>query len=713
MSVSETTDTGATRRLLEEFPPNAYAEWKAAAEALLKGAPFEKRMRTPTWEGFALEPIYNAADIEGLPHLQAAFPGMGNRVRGNALDGYRTKSWGISQELVAGSPEALNSIILEGLNGGQDELNLWFDTATRTGLDADNPAAPGVGLCGVSANSGSDFTAILKGVEISAIGCYLRAGAYPLAVGALYLAAARARGVEWKDIRGCIECDPVAYLVSEGSLPRTLESAFDEMAALTRFAIAHAPSLQTITVQGHPYHDGGASSAEELQAVLATGVTYLRALVGRGLSATEVAPHIRLSVSVGSQYFLEVAKIRALRVLWSRVLEAFDVPEKARMVHIHARTGLWNKTRLDPYVNMLRTTTEAFSAVVGGVDSLHVGPFDEIIREPNTFSRRIARNTHPILAEECDLTKVADPAGGSWAVERLTHEIAEQVWKGFQQLEGEGGMMSCLQSGRVQKQVAKTLADRRLAIAQRREVLVGTNNYPNVGEHALESAPLDAEQIREQRASAVRAHRVAREDTAVAKCLEALKATGPDGADRVIAMVEAATAGATLAELAGPHQPVDAHVRVEPIALSRAAEEYERLNDAVKALGQKARIRQVNLGPSRRYRMRADWTSAFFRVAGFEVLSDDDYATVEEAVSALQADPASVAVITSDDETYATEAATLAESLKVALPSLRLFLAGAPGEHETAWKAAGIEDFVNVRVNNFAFNSALAKSLAE
>lgn len=711
MSDQNPTKPGAGLRLLDEFPRQDYAAWQQAAESLLKGAPFQ-RLRTHTWEGFELEPIYTAEDIEGLPHLREAMPGMGNRVRGNTLDGYRTTSWRISQELVAGLPEAFNTMAREALENGQNELNIPFDATTRAGLDADDPDARGVGRSGVSVSSLDDMRKLLEGIAFDAISTYLRPGGQSLPMAAIFLAAADARGVPFAAIRGCVEGDPLAYLAGEGVLHRDWESACDELAALTRFALGQAPGLQTVAVQGHVYHDGGASSVQELGAVLATGVEYLRALRSRGLSAGEVAPHMRLSVSVGSQYFLEVAKIRALRVLWSRILEAFGVPAEKRRVHIHARTGLWNKTRMDPYVNMLRATTEAFSAVVGGVDSLHVGPFDEVFAEPNAFSRRIARNVHHILAEECDLTKVVDPAGGSWAVERLTHELAEQAWKQFQAIEERGGMRAALGQGYVQEQIAGTLAERRKALAQRREILVGTNQYPAPVAEPAEQ-PADGSVLREARARALGAHRSVRTGSVVGAALESYRSARPDSAERVRLAIKAAAAGATLAELAGDAARIDRPLQVQAVPVSRAAAEYETLVEAVRALGPRARLRQVNLGPSRRYRLRADWTSAFFRVAGFEVLSDDDFASIGEAVAAVSSDPVRIAVITSDDETYAAQASELAKALRTARPDLRICLAGLPGEREPEWRAAGVDDFVHVRVNNLAFNSALAKSLAE
>jgi methylmalonyl-CoA mutase len=705
MSVTD-NDQVPAGRLLEEFPPHTYELWRKAAEELLKGAPFEKRLLTPTYEGFVLQPIYHREDAAELPHMSEPVPGSGTRVRGRQAAGYRAASWLISQELGNSTPEELNAVVRHELTNGQNELNLWLDSASRAGLDADADGAPSIGVCGVSASTRDDFAAILEGVSLPMISVYLRAGAAPEAVAALFLAAVKAQGTSLEAVSGCIEADPVAYLVETGSLPGGLPSALDGMAALARYAEAHAPRLQTVAVQGHPYHNGGASSVQEMAAVLATGVHYLRELSARGLDLESLAPRFRLSLSVGSQYFLEIAKFRAIRLLWSRVLEALGLPEGARGVHLHARTGLWNKTARDPYVNSLRTTTEAFAAVVGGVDSLHVGAFDEVVRETDDFSRRLARNVHHILAEECDMTKVIDPAGGSWAVEWLTDRMATQAWAEFQKIEAAGGIVAALEAGLVQAAVADTLEKKRQALAQRRDTLVGTNNYPNAGETPLAPRSINYIGVATDRAVAVSAFREARDPAAVAAALTAAREAGS-----IEALVTAAEAGATLGELHAAIRPTAIAAAVAPITLSRGAGPYEKLAARVAALEEAATLLQVNFGPSRRYRLRADWTSAFFRVAGFPVASDDDFLSIEDAVAAVRATPGRVALLVSDDATYAESATALARALKAARPDLTLILAGAPGEEEAAWREAGIDDFVHVRVSNYDFNEQIARSL--
>lgn len=705
MSVTENSKPTASK-LLEEFPPHTYKMWKQAAEALLKGASFEKKLITPTYEGFDLQPIYHRSDVADLPHLQAALPGSGNRVRGRAAAGYRAGAWKVSQELSAPTAAELNKVVLHEQANGQNEFNIWLDAPSRSGLDADAPSAGSVGICGVSVSTKEDFATLLKGVHLPAISVYLRAGAAPEAVAALFLAAAKAQGVATTELSGCLEADPIAYLVENGRLPGGLEKAFDGMAALTRYAAAQAPKLQTIAVQGHPYHNGGSSSVQEMAAVLATGVHYLRELSARGLSLEELAPRVRLSLSVGSQYFIEIAKFRALRLLWSRVLEALGIPVDQRGVHVHARTGLWNKTCRDPYVNSLRTTTEAFAAVVGGVDSLHVGTFDEVVREPDNFSRRFARNVHHILAEECDLKQVIDPAGGSWAVEWMTDQMATQAWTEFQQIEASGGIIAALEAGTIQSAVAGTLECKRKALAQRRDTLVGTNNYPNPLEKALDPRNINYAAIAASRKAELATLRRGRDATTLKSALAAV-AVSPT----IEVLMTAAEAGATLAELNNALRGDSAASTIAPIALSRGAAPFEKLAERVAALGDKATLLQVNYGPSRRYRMRADWTTAFFGVAGFPVEAATDFLTIDEAVAAVQSTPGKNVLIVSDDRTYEEMVVPLAKALKEARPDITLILAGAPGESEAVWRSAGIDDFVHVRVNNFAFNDQIAKGL--
>lgn len=705
MSVTD-NDASVRPRLLEEFPPHSYAMWRKAAEDLLKGAPFEKRLITPTYEGFDLQPIYNRSDVADLPHMQNPLPGFGSRLRGRSAAGYRGAPWLISQELVASDPTKLNQLILRELGQGQNELNLWFDSATRAGMDPDSEASGAVGVCGCSAASKADFATLLETVQLPAIALYLRAGAVPEALAALCFAAIREQGADISALRGCMEADPLGYLVETGSLRGSLEEAFDGMGILTRFAVESAPGFQTIGIQGQAYHNGGASSVQEMAAVLATGAHYIREMLSRGFTMTELSGRIRLSLAIGSQYFIEIAKFRAMRLVWNQLLGAFGAKDDERAFHLHARTGLWNKTKRDPYVNSLRATTEAFAAVVGGVDSLHVGAFDEVLREPDEFSYRFARNVHHVLAEECDLAKVIDPAGGSWAVESLTDQMAKLAWEGFQKIEAAGGLLAVLESGSWQESVRETLKRKKTALAQRRDTLVGSNQYPNAQEKPLEARTTDYPAVTDARHVDLETARAQRNHSLVEDALEAVR-----GLKTMETLISAAEAGATLAELTAALRSMDAGTTLERIPLERGASDFEALVERVAGLGAKASILQVNFGPSRRYRARADWTSAFFRVGGFPVLSDDDFVTVEEAVEALRNFPGRIAVLTSDDETYAAEATNLARALKQAKPELILLQAGAPNDSEATLREAGIDDFVHVRVNNYAFNESLAARL--
>jgi methylmalonyl-CoA mutase len=698
------------KRLLSEFERHTYAAWKEAAEALLKGRSFEKTLITPTHEGFDLEPIY-MRETHGDRVPAGEMPGMGSGVRGSRVEGYLEAGWLVSQELSAPDPEALNAQALEGLETGQNELNVWLDAPSRAGQGPGGEVG-GTGVCGVSLATAADLRTALRGVHCEMIAQYWQAGAAAPALYPLLLAAWRAAGAPLEEIRGCVGYDPVAWLAETGSLPGATAAVFDRMAALVEASAATTPHLQVVEVSGHAWHKAGSSSVQEMAAVLATAVTYLRELGQRGIAAETVVPRLRLSLSIGGNFFIEIAKLRAMRLLWGRVMEAFEVPEPARKAHLHARTGLWNKTVLDPYVNMLRTTTEAFSAVVGGCDSLHVGPFDEVIRESDAFSRRIARNTHAILAEECGMAQVIDPSGGSWAVETLTDQMAAEAWKRFQEIEADGGILAVLESGKLQDAVETVRAARMKDIQRRKDVIVGTNSYPNATEKLLAPRAIDYDAVLKQRKESLEAHLAGRDGAAVESALEA--AGKAAGAARMEALAGAAAAGATLEEIYRALDCGGAELRTKPVKLLRAAAEYEALRMAARALADRGKaplVHQLNMGPSRGYRIRADWTSSFFQVGGFSVLNEDDHADADAAVRALRESGAKVAVITSDDATYADLAAPLARAIKAQDPACRVLLAGAPGDSEQAWREAGVDDFVHVRVNAYTFNRELLEAM--
>ncbi len=656
--------------LLSEFPEHTYEQWHAAAEALLKGAPFEKLLVSKTYEDITIQPIYRREDIANLEHRKH-FPGSSSLVRGSHAKGFLGTGWEVSQELKACKPEKLNSLIHEGLNGGQSELNI-------------TNCAPVGNL--------ADMTTALSGVAVDAISTYWKSGADSLAVAAIFFAIAEKSGLDAAALRAAFDNDPFADLVSNGSLTHSLSGRFDHLAALTTYAAENAPNVRTITVQGDVYHNAGATATQELGYIVATLVSYIEELKARGLSPATVFPHIRIRLAVGSDYFMEIAKIRATRWLWSKVAEAYGVGNAP--VHIHASTSKWNKTTYDAHTNMLRVTAEAFAAVIGGVDSLHIGPFDEISGHTDDFSRRVARNVHTILREECGLDQVIDPAGGSTYIEWLTDQIAAKSWGIFQEIEKNGGMLANLESGTIQSAVDAVRDAKFQNIRRRKDKIVGSNMYPNLKGQKL-----------------------------AVKCGNCCQSNGAPSAQPLppfekSAMVEqaitAALNGATASQITAAALTESTEVlSITSLPAHRAAEEYEALRDASTAFtaktGASPGILQLNIGPSGRYRLRADWTASFFEAAGFAIDGARDFPNVEEAVKALTASRSHIAVITSDDATYLDSVESLAKAAKDAKPEITLLVAGAPGENEAAWRAAGVDDFVNVRSNNYELNEQLLK----
>ncbi|MEM8549823.1 MAG: acyl-CoA mutase large subunit family protein, partial [Verrucomicrobiota bacterium] len=435
--------------LLETFAPVDYDAWKAAAEALLKGAPFDKKMLTPTPEGITLQPIYRQEDMKGLGHLES-FPGEFNFARATKDEGYLNEPWKIAQELPYGDPEEFNSIALEDLMRGQDALNIILDMATQDGRDPAESKVGEVAACGLSLACLDDLKTAFKHVLPEAIQISFQSGVAGLPLAALLIAWAKAESKDAAVLNGGINLDPLAVLARSGRLSLSLEAALRDVATLAKACQDHAPGMTAAGISTMPYASAGASAVEELGCALASGVVYLKAMLEAGMEIDAAAKSIRFEFSLGANFFMEVAKLRAARILWAKVVQAFGGSREAARMRVHGRTGLWNKTVHDPYVNMLRTTTEALSGVIGGVESMHVGPFDEVSEVPTTFSRRIARNTQVILQEECELRGVIDPAGGSWFIENLTDEVAKAAWGIFQEIEQAGGMVAALESGMVQ-----------------------------------------------------------------------------------------------------------------------------------------------------------------------------------------------------------------------------------------------------------------------
>ena len=691
---------------LDEFTPPTDEEWKAACEALLKGAPFEKKMFTKTYEGITFDPMYTRKHTEDiLP--KGVMPGMGDYLRGVDAAGYIGKPWGIAQACDETLPAENNELLRHEHDKGATIYHIVLDTASRTGVDARQAEA--VGDTGTSVTTVEDMHVLLTGLDLAKFPLYVYAGANAVPLLALVAAARRASGDDMAEVRGIVGADPIGALAADGKLPASLDAHYDSLAAAARWATVNAPHLRTVFVRSDVYSNGGANDVQEVASVLATATAYLRALCERGLTIDEAASQISFAFSMGANFFLQIAKLRAVRPLWAQIVGAFGGSAEAQKMRIHARPALFFKTIYDPYVNMLRNTTEIFSGVVGGIDSFESAPFDEPIRKGDEFSRRIARNVQIMLQEEFGLLQPIDPAGGSWAVETLTRQMKEKIWAEFQRIEKEGGIIAALRAGSLQESVAAVLAARFKNADLRRDRIVGNNMYPNMTETLLETRAEDTAALKAQRTADIDAYLsdidVKHRDEALASLRQA---------HSVDNAVEAALAGATIAELMTAVTEGNGAETVTAIAPHRWSERFEALRQRTEEYkaekNDNVKIFLANMGPIPQHKARADFTTGFLQVGAFEVLGNDGFKTVEEAADAARASGADAVVICSTDATYPEIVPALAPKLHEVLPKARVFLAGAaPKDLLETYKEAGIDEYISVRANCYEILESLQK----
>jgi methylmalonyl-CoA mutase len=700
--MSSPTTPSIAEPLLREFPAVSYDDWRKLVEVELKGAPFDKRMFTSTYEDITLRPIYRREDAASLPHVNS-FPGFAPFVRGTSASGYLKQPWAISQEITCGSPSEFNHAARNSLSRGLNALNIVVDKATRDAHDPDWAQPEEVGCGGLSIATLADLDRALDGINLEKTSLFVRTGASALPFAALLVALARERGSLVAGLTGCIEMDPLGVLAHEGKLPQSLTGAYDEMAALTLWASAHAPKLQTICVHSRAWHEAGGNAAQELAFTLAAGLEYLREMNQRGIEVGIVAPRMRFAVTVGTDFFMEIAKLRALRMLWSRAVGALGGNEESQKLSLHVRTSQWNKTVNDPYNNLLRATVEAFAGVLGSCDSMQVGAFDEVVRPPDDFSQRLARNTQLLLQKECSLEQVIDPAGGSWYVEVITAELAKHAWAIFQEIEKLGGMAAALRAGFPQEAVAAVAAEKIKAVNRRRDSIVGVNQYANTKEQPLEVPPVNAEQFHRRRVQFITSHRTSFGDdaneTVMKKLSQVFVLKGPE---LFAVCVEAVAAGATLGEISRGMRIHDtAPATITPVCLVRAAAAFERLRAATDRFTARTQNRPTvflcNLGALKDYKARADFSRGFFACGGYEVISPAGFKTPEEAAKAFIDSKARIAVICSTDDNYPALVPPLAAAIRAQSPKAIIVLAGFPQAQVEAHKKAGVDEFIHVR----------------
>lgn len=683
---------------LGEFPANTYAEWRSAAEESLKGAPFEKKLLTRLHEGITLQPIYNAADLESLQWPER-WPGLPSFDRGAAVAPVRFEPWWIAQELPYGDPVVFNEALLADLQRGQNAVNLVLDVATRRGLDPDGAEAHEVAQCGLSLSLLSDWETALAGVSLEAVPILCWAGATALPSLAALSAVAENRQTNFASIRGGILADPLTEWARDGKLRTTFQTAAKQMASAISWLEEKGSPLRCVGVQGSLWADAGATAVEELAYTLATATEYFRELLRQGLNPDVIAPRFFFEFTVTAEIFPQVAKLRAARWLWSRVVEVFGAQPSP--LHFHARSSILNKSTLDPHTNMLRATAEGFVGAIAGANSMHVAAFDETLRSPDAFSRRIARNVQIILAEECGFDQPLDPAGGSWFIECLTAEIAEKAWELFQDIERKGGMATALREGTPQGQTAQSAARRREAVARRRDGLIGVNLFPNPTETPLPAPHVDIASTHRSRAAAV----------------EAGRTTAPLEISTIDSIQAAWQGGHSLGQItAALPDSGETEKDIQRLRIVRLAEDFEKLRHQAFAYakthgGQPPKIWLACFGPAKQHKARADFSSGFLTPGGFLVESGPGAKTVAEAVEAAVAAQPLAVVICSTDDTYPEIVPDFVPALREKMPDVHIILAGYPAEQIVAHETAGVNDFIHLKRNCLEFNQSLQATL--
>ena len=677
-------------RISDDFPPVDYDQWRELVEKDLRGAPFEKKLVTHTYEGIDLQPIYTLRDApqgEDPNH----YPGLPPYVRGAESLGGSASGLENRQEYALPDLEEANQAILDDLTGGVDAILLRLDSAACSGRDGDQAefdtaAGPG----GLMAYSVDDLDVALGGVHLDMIRVALDAGAAFLPAAAALAGLWRRRGVAANESQGVFGADPLAALAREGQLPYSIDAGMEQVADLARWASSEFPQATAVGVDTSPYHHAGATAAQDLAFGLATGAEYMRAMTRAGMSAGDATRQIELRISLGTHHFLAIAKLRAARRVWWRMLDACGVSDQ-RTPRIHATTSQRVLTRRDPNVNLLRNSVAVFSACVGGADSVASTPYDAISGRPSGLGRRVARNTLAVLQEESHLHRVIDPAGGSWYLDTITEQLAGEAWKVFQEVEKQGGMAKVLQSGWVADQIDTAFRPRAADIARRKEPIIGVSEFPNLQEEELPSPSPDVTALQDRATRRLESTRKSGGSDQSAITDADSKATAG-----LQAMLDGGTIGAVSTAL-GFHQ---AQTRCEPIEPRSFAEPFEELRDATDAWqqshGRRPRVFLANLGPIAHHTARATYSKNFFEAGGFEVITNDGFREGDEAAAEFAKSGAPIAVICSSDKLYPELVPATAAALKSA-GARTIVLAGNPGDNEAAWREAGVDRFIFIK----------------
>ena len=526
------------------------AAWGALVEKQSKGlSPDDFTWHTP--EGIPLKTLYTAEDLSGLPYTNT-LPGMSPYIRGPQATMYAGRRWTIRQYAGFSTAEASNAFYRKSLAAGGQGISVAFDLATHRGYDSDHPRVSGdVGKAGVAVDSVEDMKILFDGIPLDQVSVSMTMNGAVLPVLAGYIVAAEEQGVDQSALSGTIQNDILKEFMVRNTYIYPPSPSMRIIGDIIAHCSAHLPKFNTISISGYHMQEAGANAALELAYTLADGKEYIQTAIAAGLKIDDFAPRLSFFWGIGMNFYMEIAKMRAARLLWAEIVEQFGPTNpKSGMLRTHCQTSGWSLTEQDPYNNIVRTTIEAMAAVFGGTQSLHTNALDEAIALPSDFAARIARNTQLILQEETGIGQVVDPWGGSYMMENLTHDMANKARELMAEIDDLGGMAKAIESGIPKLRIEEAAAKKQARIDRGEDVIVGVNKFQIDEQDAVDILEIDNEQVRESQLARLASIRASRDEASVAASLSALTAAAESGEGNLLSLaIEATRARATVGEI--------------------------------------------------------------------------------------------------------------------------------------------------------------------
>lgn len=545
------------QKVADEQNPSLEA-WSALAEKELRGRSIED-LNWQTPEGIGVKPLYTAADVQDLPHMDG-LPGIAPYARGPKATMYAGRPWTVRQYAGFSTAEESNAFYRSNLAAGQQGLSVAFDLPTHRGYDSDHPRVEGdVGKAGVAIDSVEDMKILFEGIPLDQVSVSMTMNGAVLPVMASYIVAAEEQGVSPQQLAGTLQNDILKEFMVRNTYIYPPAPSMRIVADIIGYTAAQMPKFNSISISGYHMQEAGATNVQELAFTIADGIEYVRTAIDRGLDVDAFAPRLSFFFGIGMNFFMEIAKLRAARILWATLMqEKFNPKKSASLVlRTHCQTSGVSLTSKDPYNNIMRTTIEAMSAVLGGTQSLHTNAFDEALALPTPFSARIARNTQLLLQEETGITQVVDPLAGSYYIESLTHELVEAARGLIDEVESLGGMTKAVDSGMPKLRIEEAAAQRQARIDRGEEVIIGVNKYQLEVEPEVEVLDIDNSSVRAAQIAKLVAVRENRDTVACEAALAALKAGAEGDSENLLALaVDAARARATVGEISSAVEAV-------------------------------------------------------------------------------------------------------------------------------------------------------------